>query len=336
MMLRHHCLRWLGLVASGALFIYVVVRANPEVILGKIRLLGWSFFLLILLSGIRNVWRTIAWSYCVPAGARHPGVLHLFALRLVSEALNDSMPLGPVLGETARVLGISRIISARAGASSVVIEDLVYGFAALTFMLSGIALGLFSLTTPPAFLWMAASLLMGLLATALTAHWITRRWVSLLDGALDALKRVGVRWGFLARHQTQVRAVEKDIGDFFVARRGLLAFVFAVEFATNFTGIAEAYLILKITAAHASLTAAYVVEAANRAVQLVFSFVPFQLGIQEGAAAATLRAFGYAASEGVSLAIIRKIRTVFWTALGLALTAGYALPQLTREEHRAL
>ncbi len=137
------------------------------------------------------------------------------------------------------------------------------------------------------------------------------------------------------RHVGQVRAVVSDIRDFFVAHRELFAFVFAVELATNFTGIAEAYLILKVTAAHVSLTGAYVVEAANRAVQLAFSFAPFQLGVQEGAAAGTLQALGYAASEGVSLAIVRKIRTVFWTAVGLALAAGHAIPPSTRQESSA-
>jgi uncharacterized membrane protein YbhN (UPF0104 family) len=63
------------------------------------------------------------------------------------------------------------------------------------------------------------------------------------------------------------------------------------------------------------------VESANRVVQFVFAFVPFGLGVQEGVAAATLEAFGYAASEGVSLAVIRKIRTLVWAALGLLLAA---------------
>ena len=82
---------------------------------------------------------------------------------------------------------------------------------------------------------------------------------------------------------------------------GLLGLVFA----TNFTGIGEAYLILKVTTAHASLLTAYLVESANRAVQLVFAFVPLGLGVDEGMTAAMLRALGYGAGDGVSLAISR-------------------------------
>ena len=69
-------------------------------------------------------------------------------------------------------------------------------------------------------------------------------------------------------------------------------------------------------------------ESAKRAAQLAFSFVPLGIGIQEGAAAATLQALGYAASEGVSLAIIRKIRTVFWAALGTFLRPSIRLSYL--------
>jgi uncharacterized membrane protein YbhN (UPF0104 family) len=112
-----------------------------------------------------------------------------------------------------------------------------------------------------------------------------------------------------------------SIYDFFVTRRSLFLYVLAIEIATNFTGIAEAYLVLKATTAHSSVLAAYLVESASRAVQLVFAFVPFGLGVQEGAAAATLQALGYAANEGVSLAVIRKVRTLVWAALGLLLAA---------------
>ncbi len=170
------------------------------------------------------------------------------------------------------------------------------------------------------------------LASIAVACWIVSRRILLLGRTLDYLKRVGLGWAFIERHQRYLRAVEQAIYDFFLTRRRIFLAVLGIEIATNFTGIGEAYLILKVTAAHASLFAAYLVESTNRAVQLAFSFVPFGLGIQEGVAAATLQALGYAASEGVSLAIIRKIRIVFWAALGLLLAAKYSIARPTGEE----
>jgi len=325
-------LRPLASIASFALFVYVLERSGPAAVLDKIRLLGWGFAFLILLSGARHLLRALAWSYCVETDGPRPAPLDLFGPRLVGEALNDLTPAGPLLGETAKVAVVSRLIPAQAGASSVVIENLIYALAALLFMLSGLVLALLKLATPHAFRWIGGELAICFLAAIAAACWIVRRRILLLGRTLDYLKRVGLGRAFLERHQDYLRAVEQAIYNFFLTRRRMFLAVLAIEIATNFTGIAEAYLILKVTAAHASLFAAYLVESASRAVQLAFSFVPFGLGIQEGAAAATLQALGYAASEGVSLAIIRKIRTVFWAALGLLLAAKYSIARPAGEE----
>ena len=50
--LRH--LRLLASIASFALFVYVLQRSGPEAVLDKIRLLGWGFVILIVLSGARQ------------------------------------------------------------------------------------------------------------------------------------------------------------------------------------------------------------------------------------------------------------------------------------------
>ena len=325
-------LRPLASIASFALFVYVLERSGPAAVLDKIRLLGWGFALLILLSGVRHILRSVAWSYCVQTGGRRPAPLELLGPRLMGEALNDLTPAGPLLGEPAKIAVVSRLLPAQASASSLVIENLVYILAAVLFMLSGLGLALLKLATPHGLRWIGGELVICLLAPIAVAGWMVSRRILLLGRTLDYLERVGLGWTFLEPHQHYLRAVERAIYDFFLTRRGIFLAVLGIEIATNFTGIGEAYLILKVTAGHSSLLAAYLAESANRAVQLAFSFVPFGLGIQEGAAAATLQALGYAASEGVSLAILRKIRTVFWAALGLLLAARYSIVRPAGEE----
>ena len=332
--LRH--LRLLAFIASFALFVYVLQRSSPEAVLHNIRLLGWGFAFLILLSGARHLLRAVAWSYCNQTQGHRPGALDLFGPRLVGEALDDLTPAGPLLGETAKVAVVSRLIPGQAGASSVVIENLVYILAAVLFMLSGLVLALLKLVTPDGFRWISGEMGICFLASIAVACWIVRRRILLLGRTLDYLKRVGLGWASLERHQQYLRAVEQAIYDFFLTRRRIFLAVLGIEIATNFTGVCEAYLILKVTAAHTSLFAAYLAESTNRAVQFAFCFIPFGLGVQEGVAAATLGGLGYAATEGVSLAIIRKIRTVFWTALGLLLAAKYSIARPAEEgDHEA-
>jgi glycosyltransferase 2 family protein len=328
--LRH--LRLLALIASFALFFYVLKRSGPAAVLNNIRLLGWGFVILIVLSGVRQVLRSVAWSYCFQTDGPRPAPLELFGPRLVGEALDDLTPAGPLLGQSAKLLVVSRRMPAEVSASSVVIENLVYALAAVLFMLSGLLIASLKLATAHGFRWICGDLVTCFLVSIAAAWWIVSRRITLLGRGLDYLKRAGLGRGFIERHEHYLRAVEHATYTFFLTHRRIFFLVLGIEIATNFTGVCEAYLVLKVTAAHASVFVAYLVESANRAVQLVFSFVPFGLGIQEGVAASTLQALGYAGSAGVSLAIIRKIRIVFWAALGLLLAAKYSMARPAREE----
>jgi len=326
-----HYVRILATVASLGLFVYMLGRASTTTVLDKARLLGWGFAFLIVLSGARHVLRTLAWHRCLEPDGRRPGLLDLFGLRLMGEAFNSLTPAGPLVGETAKAWAASQSMPARSSVTSVVIENLIYYLAAVLFMLSGVVLVLVKLAPSHPSGWLAGALVICFLAFVAVACWMVRRRILPLGKSLDYLKRVRPGWAFLYRYEQDLRAIEGGTHDFLLTRKGLLLGLFGLEFATNFTGIGEAYLILKATTAHASLLAAYLVESANRAVQLVFAFVPLGLGVDEGTTAAMLRALGYGAGEGVSLAIIRKIRTVFWVALGLLLAAKYSFARSERE-----
>ncbi len=332
-MKRHlHYIQSLVLVASVLLFVYMIDRTTTATVLDKARLLGWGFAFLILLSGARHVLRTLAWRSCIEPGGRHPGLLDLFELRLVGEAFNDMTPAGPLLGETVKVWAASKRMPLPSSGSSVVLENLIYGLAAVLFMLSGMVLLLLEITMPHRIRLISVGLAIGLLSSMLVPYWIITRRILLVGGMLDWLEAKGLRWAAFERYEPNLRVFEEGIHDFFLTRRTLFLSILAIEIATNFTGIAEAYLVLKATTAHSSLLAAYLVETTNRAVQLIFAFVPFGLGVEEGAAAATLQTLGYGAGEGVSLAVIRKVRTVFWAALGLLLAAKYSFFRTVEEE----
>ena len=321
----------LATVASLALFVYMLRRASNTTVLDKARLLGWGIAFLIVLSGARHVLRTLAWHKCLGPDGRRPGLLDLFGLRLMGEAFNSLTPAGPLVGETAKVWAASRRMPAQSSISSVVIENLIYYLAAVLFMLSAVVLVLLELAPTHRFRWLAAGLLICCLASMLAAARSVRRRVSLVRGLLDGLRSWGFKCALLEPYEHDLCAMEMEIYDFFMTRRALFLGLLALEFATNFTGIGEAYLVLKATTAHTSVLAAYLVESTNRAVQLLFAFVPLGLGVDEGLAATTLRTLGYNASEGISLAIIRKIRTVFWVALGLLLAAKYSFARSERE-----
>lgn len=314
-------LRPLVSIASFALFICVLRRAGIATIPDGARARGGGFALLILLSGLRHALRTAAWQASINPGTPRPGLLNLFGLRLMGEGLTGVTPAGPLLGESVKVWAASKCMPASSSASSVVIENIIYGLGAGLFLLSG-AVVLLVATSPHARLgsWTAVTCMV---ASLLVPCAILRRRSPLIASRLDRLPAASRVKHFLGPYELRIKAVETAVYDFFLARRAAFIGILGLEFLTNFTCVAEAYLILRVTTLHASLLAAYLVEITNRAVQLFFAFVPFGLGMEEGAAAATLRALGYSAGQGVLLAILRRARTVVWAALGLLLAARY-------------
>ncbi len=314
-------LRPLAAIVGLALFLYALRSAGVGTILDGARALGTGFLLLILLSGLRHALRTAAWQASIAPGAARPGLITLFGLRLAGEALNCTTPAGPLLGETAKAWAASRWMSGSSSASSVLIENLIYGLAAGLFMLSG-AIVVVAAISPGIHLgiWIVVA---GLTASLVIACAVFHLAGGLIAPILDRLPAGSRVKRFLEPYESQLKAVEAEVYRFFRARRAAFLGILALEISTNFTGVAEAYLILKVTTLHASLLTAYLAEVANRLVQFLFAFVPFGLGVEEGAAAGTLKSLGYSLSQGVSLAVLRRARSVFWSGLGLLLAAHY-------------
>lgn len=316
-----HYLRPLATIASLALFVYVLRRTGTGSILDSARALGWGFAVLILLSGLRHALRTAAWHASIDPATPRPGLLDLFGLRLVGEALNGATPAGPLLGESVKVWAASKSMPASSSASSVVIENIIYGLGAGLFMLSGAIVVPFAMSPRPRLgSWIVVACLM---ASLLVPWAVLRRGTPLMARLLDRLPAASRLKRFLEPYEAQIKTVEAEVYRFFRARRTAAIGILGLEFLTNFTGVAEAYLVLKVTTVHASLLTSYLVEVANRVVQVFFAFVPFGLGVEEGAAAGTLQALGYSISQGVSLSILRRARSVVWSGLGLLLAAHY-------------
>jgi uncharacterized membrane protein YbhN (UPF0104 family) len=312
--------RPLASIASVALFVYILRRAGGATVLDGARALGTGFILLILLSGLRHALRTAAWHAAIEPGTPRPGLLSLFGLRLMGEGLNGVTPAGPLLGESMKVWAASASMPASSSASSVVVENLIYGLAAGLFLLSGSVVALVAMSSRAALAsWITIT---GLVALMLAVGPILRRRGRLLAwlGRLPAASRIK---RFLGPYEERIRDVEAEVVRFFRTRRAAFTGILILELLTNSTGVAEAYLILKVTTLHASLLTSFLVEVANRAVQFFFAFVPFGLGVEEGAAVGTLRALGYGVSQGVSLAVLRRARTVVWSGVGLLLAARY-------------
>ncbi len=307
------------------LFVLLIAGTGPSRTLATVRNFGTGFLLLILISGMRHVLRTVAWYHSIEPDHRQVTLVNLFNIRLAAEAVSDLTFLGPVLGETLRTVEASKRISAPYGLSSVLIEDLIYGLSAVLFILSGVFILVFIYPVSHQIKVAGVILCLALILLILMTHFLVGKGGQLVGGALDRLKKLNLTRRFVERQSEKIRLFEDNVYGFYRRHKRLFFSILLLETAASMTGVMEAYVILSLTTLRSALSAAYVTEAANRVVNLIFAFVPLRVGVEEGAAGLVLGAIGYSVGEGVSLAILRKVRTLFWVGVGLFMFGRYSV-----------
>jgi hypothetical protein len=287
--------------------------------------MGAAFLLILFTSGVRHALRTVSWYCCIEREHRRIRFWDLFLVRLAGESLSDLTFAGPLLGETAKSLAISGRVSMAYSFSSIAVENLIFALSVTVFILAGLLAFLlgFTLSRPVRLVGITVGLIL-LLAALVAGVVISQRWM-LLSRIVNRLQRKGPRWNFLQRRREKIKLFEENIYGFYGKHQVLFFVVLVLDLCASLTGVAEAFIIMQTTAQQQSWLAAFLVESVNRIVNVVFSFVPLRLGVDEGGAGLALGLLGYGSAGGVALAVIRKIRALFWTAIGLLILARYAM-----------
>jgi hypothetical protein len=313
------------LVCIG-LFVLLIKETGPSLIASRVYDVGAGFLLLILISGCRHLLRTTAWFFAIEPQERRVRFRDLFAIRIAGEAITDLTFFGPLLGETVKGITLSKHVAAEHSASSLVVENLAYSFSVGLLVVTGLVFFLLEYPLPSTVV--AGTLItMGiLLLSGLLIGLTVKKRYKVAGRILDKLQRLNLSWVERVRDKREkIVQFEENVYSFWHAHKGASVWILLLEIMSVFVGIVEAWVILYLTVHRTSFFAAFMVETVNRVVNLFFAFVPMRIGVDEGGAALLLNTIGYGAAEGVSLAIIRKIRMLFWVTVGLVIVSRYSL-----------
>lgn len=303
------------------LFAYTVRKAGIDQIVGGIQRLGAGFLLILVLSGIRHVVRSIAWTKCFepPYKLRFRDALEG---RLMGDALGNVIPLASVaVSEPSKAAFVRHRVPLMAGLSALAIENIFYSLSVVLFIFSGMATLLLSFPLPKPLRYAAIGSLVVILVIAPLGYLVIRRQWKFLSGALTWLgKRTGGR-GWIEVANTRARTLEERIYGFYERNSARFLPILGLEACFHLAGVAEVYTTLTFiseTVAPTLLTA-FILESVNRVIIVTFKFVPFRTGVDEYGSGALAKVLGFARATGVTLAIVRKARDIFWTTIGVIL-----------------
>ena len=298
-------------LAGAVLFAYAVRRAGVAEILDSIQRIGWGLAVILALAGARFLVRAQGWRWCLPPDAIFPFPRALAAF-LAGDAIGNVTPLGLLASEPAKVILTRFHLPPRDSVASLFIENLVY--AASVMAMVGIGLVVLAANVPMPIAWKVA------VAAALAA---------MVAGGAIAFRAMRGPWdprrGVRPRWRERLATVRDDALDFSGGIPHRLWRVFALDLVFHALAVLEVYVTLQWLLGDRSptLVQAIVFEALNRVITAAFKFVPFRVGIDEASAGALAPILSVNPAAGVALAVVRKVRNLFWAAIGLVLVAAH-------------
>lgn len=320
-----------------ALFAYFVWRAGPGEIWSNVSKIGWGLAGILALGGLRFVVRALAWTLCFepPHQLRFRAA---FSAYLIGDSAGNVVPLGLVVSEPTKIALVRERVPLVAAVSAIAVENIFYMLSVALFISCGAAALLAAFPLSKALRLSSYGIIAGaFVVLALAAYALRRQW-RFLSAALDRAASRGVGRGGHARRREKVAAFEDRLYGFYERRRARFLPIFLCEATFHLLGVAEAYLTIALISTVApTLLSAFLFESVNRVITVVFKFVPLRAGVDEMGTGQLARLLSFGEAAGVTLAIVRKARTLFWMAVGVGFLAarGLSLREVAARAERA-
>ena len=322
----------LGLV----LFTYFVKRAGVGQIAEGIRRLGAGFLLIIGISAVRQIVRSLAWSLCVEEPYRLR-FWDAFRARVMGDAIGNVLPFASfVISEPAKPALIRDRLPLMAGLSAIAIENIFYSLSVAVFISSGMIALLLSFSLPKG-LQVGSFIVLGIILIVVAlGTLLIRKELRFISGTAGFLHRRGLNVKWIEKGRT----MEDRIYGFYRRHRARFIPILLLESCFHFAGVCEIYVVLSFISPQQppTLLTAFILESVNRVITMAFKFIPMRMGVDEAGTGRVSKALLFTEVTGVTLAIVRKARDVFWAAVGVALLfqRGLSLRAVARDAEAAL
>jgi putative ABC transport system permease protein len=324
-------LQTLAFLLGLALLVYVINLVGLQPLFDALLRIGFGFFVVLGLSGLRHVARTIAMRAAVPPEHRRITFRQAFAARLGGEAISFLTFTGPLLGEATKVALLRKRVPLTYGVPALVVDNLLYNLSVVFFVLSGACVMLFSYRLPTpvytALIIIASVAALGILAAGLAA----KRRVMLLTWVIDRLGELRLSPKVILKRRHHIYHLESKVYDFYKHHPGAFFGMIACDLISHVTSVAEVYVALRLLGFHPLVSQAYIIESLTKVINFAFAFVPGTIGVYEGGTEVILqKGLGFTPAAGLALALVRKAAIVCWTSIGLLVLTSRTLPNAWR------
>ncbi len=307
-------------VAGLFLFSYFVYTVGVAEIAENVRRFGVVGFAVILgIYFTRICFRAAAWKlstyepYSLQMRDTIPAVI-------IGEVMSSMIPLGIVVSGTAKAVAVRRRVPLVVGLSSVATENLFYSITTSILLILGAFVFVRTFDMDPQWV-VAIDVLIGLIIFGVIFIFlmVLRQW-HFASETCEYLYNRGLLTKILEHGRLQVRLFENMVYGFYRQHPRRFLPICILEASFHLLGILEVWFIItRLADTGATLLNAFLLESVSRLISIIFKLIPFLIGVDEAGARFVAETVGIGIGIGVTLAIIRKGRMLFWVSVGILL-----------------
>jgi hypothetical protein len=309
-------LRFFAALLGLGLLSYLVFRTGPGIVWKQLQAVGWGFALVIVLGGLSQLAKTCAWRQAFTCDISGLSWSRSFVAQLISDGFGQFGVAGKVLGEGARISMLGRAVPLSNALSAGAIDGALHSFSAVVVTVLGISAIL--MIGPVSVMWQVyAALLIAVLVSAviLAAVAVGNRW-QLVGHATRAIGRLPRLHSWVSDKQPIIDSAEDNLLSFRDQAPAAFWATLIFNLLWHMLAVLEVYIILRFIGAGFTVGGAFIVESLTKVINLVGAFNPGNFGTYEGGSMLIVKMFGVTSTTGLTLALCRRARTVFWAGVG--------------------
>jgi len=314
-------------VLLGLAMVFLVLflmEIDPELCYEQLSRVGLGMIPILTVSFLAYLFATWAWQLCYYAGFRgalFKKVRIFFAIRQIGESLATINPTGIVAGDALKyMLMKSHAMDRKKSLLSLSLLRVLTIVSFVFLLLAGIIVSYSSLLAATNIIWMWLALIVFILmAYVLTRLMFSSKlWIYRLSVRLSSFLRFNFKRQ--AGYLEKIESINKSTAQAGSFPKEIILVALFLLLIHWFMGALEFALILHYLGHSISLVDAFTLEVGTSFARSIMSFIPGQIGVEEYANKLFLDMIGVKA-EGIWIAvsIIRRLRQLFWIAIGLLL-----------------
>lgn len=317
------------------LFAYFVATVGYTEIIEGVSRIGFDGFAAILfIYFLRICVRATAWKLSVYEPYKLE-VRDTIPAVIIGEAMSSIIPLGILISGTAKAVAVRKKVPLVVGLSSVATENLFYSLVTSLFIVLGGIAFLRSFDLADGWRITIDVLIVGIFALiTLGVVMVLRQW-HFASEICEKLYRKGFLTNILENGRMHVRLFENLIYGFYRKYPKRFLPIVLLEVVFHALGILEVWFIMsRISSSVPTVFTAFLLESISRVISTTFKLIPFVIGVDEAGAQFVTETLALGAGIGVTLAIIRKGRILFWAVIGvlLILKRGLSIKEFTKAQ----